>query len=73
LQLAGDALSGYNDIENKTDEFNTQLNQFQNQRFNIGDNAFLASEWDNRMLLGDAPTREQFGYKKGWKVGLSAL
>ena len=73
LQLAGDAFSGYNDIENKKDEFNTQLNQFQNQRFNIGDNAFLASEWDNRMLLGDAPTREQFGYKNGWKVGLSAL
>ena len=73
LQLAGDAFSGYNNIENKKDEFNTQLNQFQNQRFNIGDNAFLASEWNNRMLLGDAPTREQFGYKNGWKVGLSAL
>ena len=67
LQLAGDAFSGYNNIENKKDEFNTQLNQFQNQRFNIGDNAFLASEWNNRMLLGDAPTREQFGYKNGWK------
>ena len=73
LQLVGDAFSGYNNIENKKDEFNTQLNQFQNQRFNIGDNAFLTSEWDNRMLLGDAPTREQFGYKNGWKVGLSAL
>lgn len=73
LQLVGDAFSDYNDIENKTDAFNTQLNQFQNQRFNIGDNAFLASEWDNRMILGDAPTREQFGYKNGWKVGLNAL
>lgn len=73
LQLAGDTFSGYNNIENKAEEFNNQLSQFQNQRFNIGDNAFLASEWDNRMLLGDAPTREQFGYKPGWKVGLSAL